>query len=122
MTTRLLPAEEWDKLDGELAQVRDHLDPSRAAVVVVEDGDQVVGCWALLYALHAEGVWIAPTHRGRASVARRLLLATLEAARQLGSKTIITGALTPEVERLLTQHLGAVPVPGKPFVFATGGV
>ena len=54
MTTRLLPPEEWDKLDGELAQVRDHLDPDRAAVVVVEDGDQVVGCWALLQVLHAE--------------------------------------------------------------------
>jgi len=122
MTTRILPAEEWGKLDGELAQVRDHLDPASTAVVVVEDGDQVVGCWALLSVLHAEGVWIAPGRRGRAGVARRLMQATLEVAQQLGAKTIITGALTPEVERLLTRHLGAAPVPGKQFVFATGGV
>lgn len=122
MTTRILPAEEWDKLDGELAQVRNHLDSTRTAVVVVEDGGQVVGCWALFQALHAEGVWIAPGRRGRAGVARHLMRATLQAARQLGSKTIITGARTPEVERLLTKHLGAVPVPGQQFVFATGEV
>lgn len=121
MTTRLLPPEEWSKLPGELGEVRDHLDPARAMVVVVEDGMEIVGCWALLSTLHAEGVWVAPAHRGRVGVARRLVDGLFLAARQLGAKTVITGASTPAVERLLTKHLGAVPVPGKQFVFGTGG-
>ena len=98
-----------------------YLDPARSVVVVVEDGAELVGCWALVQVLHAEGVWVAPAHRGRASVARRLMLGTLAAARELGAKAIVTGALTDDVEHLLTDHLGAVPVPGKQLVFATGG-
>jgi ribosomal protein S18 acetylase RimI-like enzyme len=123
MTTRILPPEEWGKLDGtELAAWAPQMDPTRATVVVVEDeAGTVIGCWALVQVLHAEGVWVAPSHRGRASVARRLVRATLEAARQRGVRAVATAAVTPDVERLLTRHLGATELPGKQYVLATGG-
>lgn len=121
-TTRVLPVEEWHKLHGtELELFAPHMDPARATVIVVEDGDQVVGCWALIQVLHAEGVWIAPAHRGRASVARRLVTTTLNAARLLGVQAVETAALTPEVERLLTKHLHATLLPGKHYTVAVGG-
>lgn len=74
MTTRILPPSEWPaKLAGTL------LDPAwqgfseHDRVVVVEDAEgQVIGCTALMLVWHLEGTWIAPEHRGKASVGRRM--------------------------------------------------
>lgn len=120
---RVLPADEWGRLaHTELGPVAALLPRDRAQVIVVEDdAGAIVGCWGLVWALHAEGVWIDPAHRGRAGIARRLLDATLDAASAQGARTIVTGALTPGVERLLTRHLGATRLPGSHFVFGVGG-
>ncbi len=122
MTARILPAAEWGRLAGtELGAALPHLDPAEAAVVVVEDGDQVVGCWALVPMWHAEGVWIAPDRRGRAGVARRLVTQTLRVARSLGIPRLQTAAMTADVAQLLEKHLGARRLPGQAFVFDVGG-
>lgn len=111
MTTRLLPRDEWPKLAGtELEAVWPHL-PLGAHVVVVEEGEALVGCWALFPQVHAEGVWIAPSHRGKASVARRLLAGMRRTAQAMGAQSVATGALTDDVRRLL-DGLRAVKLPG----------
>lgn len=121
MTTRTLPCEEWPKLaeSGMLEALR-FMRPEDAQVIVVEDGGRIVGAWSVLRVTHLEGVWIAPAYRKGASVAKRLLTSTLHAARQWASPWAFTGAQTPEVAALLTDHLGAVRVPMETYVVPLG--
>ena len=79
---------------------------------VVEDGDgTVVGCWAVLAVLHAEGIWIHPDHRQKGSVARRLLS---KMANFLRGHGVITHSMDPHVTEYLTR-LGAIPIPGQAY-------
>lgn len=121
MTTRLLPVEEWHKLAGtELETVVPHLTPERVSIIVVEDGGQVVGCWALMTVLHCEGLYIAPAYRGKGSVARRLWTTMRGLARDFGARSVATSACSDEVRALLA-HVGAVRVPGESYVMQIGG-
>lgn len=118
MTTRLLPPSDWGLLaDTELGPIVPQLDPARTQMLVVEDAGQIVGCWALMTVLHAEGVWIAPAHQGRGSVARRLL----RGMRQLlAGRPVMTSALDDRVRGILAG-LRAVPVPGDHFMVSLEG-
>jgi len=112
MTSRILPPEEWPRLAGTEAEtIWPLLSPETARVLVIEQDAEIVGCWLLYPLLHAECVWIAPAHRGRGAVARRLLALMRRVAQSLGWRTVITAACSDEVRRLL-DHLGAVPIPG----------
>lgn len=111
MTTRILPVAQYDRLRGtELQDVASIL-PADAEVVVVEEAEEIVGCWALIPYYHAEGVWIAPAHRGRAGVAKRLWAGMRELAQQKQTGAILTGCASSEVKALL-EHLPAVALPG----------
>lgn len=111
MITRLLPRSEWHRLEGtELASVYPVL-PSGSEVVIVEDADQLIACWALLPIVHCEGVWIHPDHRGKGSVARRLLKGMRETARRMGARAVNTAACSNEVATMLDK-LGAVKLDG----------
>jgi ribosomal protein S18 acetylase RimI-like enzyme len=116
MTTRLLPFTEWHRLVGtELATVYPHLDPASASIVVVEDGEQIVGCWARFSVTHLEGVYIAPAYRRSGSVARRLLGAMRSHLVERGIKAAMTSALSDDVATL-AQRIGAQPMPGQHFL------
>jgi hypothetical protein len=116
MTSRLLPPEEWEKLDGtELETVWPVLDRARAQVVVVEDAaGQIIGCWAGFPLWHAEGVWTAPAHRGKAGVARLLLVGMAGLAKAHGYRSVVTASVDRTVDDLLTKH-GAVPLGGRHY-------
>lgn len=109
MTSRLLPVDEWPRLVGtELETVWPVLDRERAQVVVVEDDDgQIIGCWAGFPLWHAEGVTVAPAHRGKAGVARLLLAGMTGLAKANGYRSVVTAAIDPAVASLLEKH-GAV--------------
>jgi len=112
MTSRVLPPEEWHRLVGTEAElIWPHLDPARSHVLAVEHNGAIVGTWVLMQVLHAECLWIAPSHRGRTSVARRLWTAMQRTARGLGAKAVATAAMTDDVRRLL-DHVGATKVLG----------
>lgn len=121
MTTRLLPREEWPRLAGtELEAVWPILPPG-AAVVVVEDGEEIVGCWAAYTLAHVEGIWIASAHRGRGSVLRRLLAKMARTLRDdFESSGAVTGAMTDDVRELLTKF-GATKLPGDHYALPMGG-
>lgn len=120
MTTRILPPEEWPRLRGTEAEtVWPHLDPQRAAIVVVEDEGVVIGCHVLMYVLHAECLWIHPDHRGKGGVARRLWAAVQRAARGAGVRSLVTAACDDKVKRLLS-HVGAIQLPGEHYSIAVG--
>ncbi len=112
MTTRMLPIEEWSKLIGTEAEtVWPLLDPARASVLVVEDEGAIVGTWIFMTVLHAECLWIAPSHRRKASVGRRLWQGLKRYVRQEGIPVVATAAASDEIRALL-EHAGAEKVPG----------
>jgi hypothetical protein len=115
MTTRILPPNEWPRLNGtEAEQLWPRL-PLTAHVVVVEDGLDIVGCWTLMPILHVECLYIAPSHRRRSSVGRRLWRGMCELVHQLGSQAVWTAAMSDDIRQLL-DHAGAVKVAGDHYV------
>jgi N-acetylglutamate synthase-like GNAT family acetyltransferase len=122
MTTRILPPEEWERLSGtELGEVWPILPPACTKVLVVEDTDgRIIGCWALMNLYHAEGLWIAPDHRGKGSVARRLIRDMSKELRELGATTVITAAIDPAIVGYL-ERMGAEALPASYAMPVRGG-
>lgn len=119
VTTRVLPREEYDRLAGtELETVAPHL-PESARVIVVEQGDAIVGCWAVFPVTHVEGLWIAPSHRGKSAVARKLLAQMVLTAREMGAQVVNTASVSEDVTEML-DRLGAVELIGKHFALRIG--
>lgn len=114
--TRVLPPEEWPRLAGTEAEtVWPLLSPEQAQVLVVEDGATIVGVWVLMRLVHAECVWIAPDHRGRGSVAKRLVRFMRERALAWGAKTVLGHPTDPAVASLI-EKLHGRRLPGQPYV------
>ena len=115
MTSRVLPPSEYPKLAGtEAASVWPRL-PDTAEVLVVEDEGAILGCWVAMPILHAECLWIAPAHRGKAGVGRRLFRAMREAVTRAGASAVMTCAMTDDVRHLL-QTAHATPLGGDHFM------
>lgn len=116
-TSRILPPEEWPKLDEVGAEtVWKLLDPSRAQILVIEDQGQIVGTLTLMSVLHAECLWVKPSHRSRYGVAKRLLDGMFASAQAQGFKALWSGSLSDTMTNIL-HRIGASEVPGKSFVF-----
>lgn len=117
MTTRILPVQEWPRLDAVGAEtVWPLLDPNRAQILVIEDRGQIVGTLTLMQVLHAECLWIAPSHRRGFGVIKRLLDAMWRLARLDGAKALWSGS-TSETTTNILHRIGASEVPGQAFVF-----
>jgi len=115
LTQRELPREEWARLEGlDLGQVREQL-PLDTRILVVEDEGVIVGAWALMSFVHAEGIWIAPAYRKRGSVLLRLLRLLRSCGAAMGVSTVWTGALTPDIGNLIVR-LGGQQLPGDHFI------
>lgn len=121
LTTRILPPAEWAKLAATEFRHLPYVTGDELTVVVVEAGDEVVGCWGLMPMLHLEGLWIAPAYRGRPSVAKRLLAATWAQVQARGARWVMTAADTALVRRLLERHLAARKLPADSYVIRTEG-
>lgn len=120
MTARVLPVAEWARVaHTEIGPALSVL-PEGSQILVIEDGEQIVGCWALLHYYHLEGLWIAPSYRKRGAVGRRLLAAMGRLAASVGVHRVWTGAMSDEVAALL-RHYGAQPIPGEHYVLSIGG-
>ncbi len=116
MTRRELPPAEWPKLTmTALDEVWTHLRAGVDRVIVVEEGDRIVGCWTLVPVVHVEGIWIADDYRRTGNVARRLLAGVKELGGAMGAKAVITSAYTDEIAGL-ANRLGAAVLPGDHFV------
>jgi hypothetical protein len=121
LTTRILPPTEWHRLTGtEVESIVPGLDPAHTAVLVVEDGDAIIGTWVLLRMVHVECFWIAPAHRGKAGVAARLLRSMRALLPAWGSRCPITGSVTAEMTSMI-ERLGGIKLPGDQFALPMGG-
>ena len=120
MKARTLPSEEWHRLAGtDLEAVLPHVRPSDIEIVAVEDGERIVAMWAVMRVVHLEGLWIDPEYRGRVGVARRLYMATMEAARRWTSGWAMTGAASDDVRAMLAKA-GALKVPMDIYIMPIG--
>jgi hypothetical protein len=114
--TRVLPPEEWPRLAGTEAEaVWPHLNNSESQVIVVERNQEIVGTWIVLRLVHVECCWIAPSLRGKGSVAGRLLAGMTAAARRWGATAVWTAAVSEDVKALI-QRLDGRALPGEHFV------
>ena len=119
--TRILPVEEWHKLDGtEPGLAYKHFDETATNVMVVERDDVIVGTWCLMPYYHAECVWISEKHRGNPVVVKRLLVGIRQMANEVGVNSVITSAVDEETIKLL-NHLEAEKLPGEHFVIKFRG-
>jgi len=117
---RVLPPEEWSRLDGtEMRVLLPFLKTSSAKVLVVEQDGEIVGRWLATPIWHVEGLWIDPAHRGLSGVARRLWAGMRRALRAEGVDGVVTGAVDDDVRRLL-KHAGASQLPGDWYVLPIG--
>lgn len=117
MTARIVTASEHaHRLVGtELAAVVPLLPPS-ALVVVVEEGDALLGCFTLVPLYHFEAFWIAPQSRKKAGVFRALIRALGRLSHELGFQTVLAGALDSQVDHIL-RRLGALELPGRHYAW-----
>lgn len=117
MIVRVLPREEWGRLDGtDIAVAIPYHNADDITVIVVENDGQIVGTWAVLRVVQLEGVWIHPDHRKRGRVAAKLLKKTFEVAQDLAPFMAFTGSVSDDVTRLLEKHLDARELKQKTFV------
>jgi hypothetical protein len=116
LTRRILPPDEWPKLQGTEAETLwPLLNPDQAAVLVVEQDGQIVGCWVAMQTLHAECVWVSPTVGNPAAVARPLIDGMFEIARGNGMRSLYTSATNDEVREII-RKLHGTTLPGTAHV------
>lgn len=120
MTARVLPREDYHRLAGtELETLAPYLPEDAQVLVVEDDAGQIIGCWSVYRLVHVEGVWIAPEHRKKSGVARRLITGMRQIARGMGARAVNTASASAEVTNLL-RHLGAHQIEGEHFSLKVG--
>lgn len=116
MRSRILPPEEWHRLNGtEAEEAWPVFDPRNTIVLVVEENGEIVSTWTAMRVVHMECLWVRPSHRGLVSVARRLFMGLREIAATWGARSVWTASLSPDVTNLI-KRFGGEPVPGAHFV------
>lgn len=116
MITRILPQEEWSRLNGTEAELLwPYFNPEQTRVLVVEDEGRIVGTWTLMRVVHAECLWIAPSHRGLFGVTRRLLVAMRDIAKGWNVSAVWTGSKSAHVTDLI-RRLGGKEPPFESFI------
>lgn len=109
--SRVLPQDEWPRLDETLLQsIWRMLDPRYAEVIVIEQNGAIVGSVALLTTVHAECL----SSNGTTSVGRALWSALRDRARAGGARAVWGAAMDERMRRLLRHH--AEPIPGEHFL------
>lgn len=106
MTSRVLPVREWPRLNTtSLGAIWPTLNPQFAEVLVVEDGDVILGSLVLLTTLHAECCEV----HGGAGVARALWTLLGDRVRAAGGLAVWGAAIDEPMRRLLERHAEAIP-------------
>lgn len=117
---RVLPVEEWHRLQGLPLSQGPALDPGMAAVVIVEKESEIIATWAAVTIPHAEGCWIRPEYQHNPAVVAGLVSTFFGMLADMGIPAIVTITSEPKVAAL-AQHLHGqrlgdlwlIPVPPK---------
>ncbi len=114
MRARILPPEEWGRLDGtDLGKLLPYAEPFNVAVIVVEDdAGKIVAHVSAIQVTHFEGLEIAPEYRGNAGVFRALIRQAYAVPAMRGESWAFGSVADGDarMEKLLCR-LGGVPLP-----------
>lgn len=106
MTHRILPRNEWPRLEGTLLwPAAKFFDPDSIVMVVEQDGE-IVGCAAYYLQWHLDGVWMKPS-ASKIAVGRRLWQMVRSVAQLAGIQSVWAMAMSPRSDKLV-QSLGPV--------------
>ena len=115
MKTRILPPDEWHKLNTGFPPLGTTLRPEDAQVIVVEDGDRIVASVGVFRITHFESLWIDPEYSGNAGLGRRLMRAAVEAARKWTDQWVWGASGTSKMNTYL-YRMGGRKMPVETFV------
>lgn len=120
MRVRVLPVAEWDRLHHAGHQIAPLVPAGDADVIVLEDGDRIVGCITALRVPYIEAFWIDPEYRGNLGAVRALSAAAFGKAREWGQWAFAGSADESKMADYLLR-LGARPMPMAFFVVPLNG-
>ena len=116
MRTRVLPSEEYWRLEGTEIPLFGGVRSEDVDIIVVEDGDRVVASLTVLRVTHFEGAWVDP-HRKGLGATRALLRLAAELARVRGDRWVMAGAENSDARMAkVLARMGAVKMPVDPYV------
>lgn len=122
MTARVLPVEEWHRMDESLDPILAGLSPIKSRVCVVEEDGEIVARVLLFPVLHAECLWVAPSKRKKGSALRRLWELTKRQAVACGFDRVWGASDSEHMTRLLAHpKLGGIPIPALSVVLPCEG-
>ena len=115
LTARILPPEEWHRLETGFPPLGTTLRPEDAQVVVVEDDGRIVSSVGVFRITHFESLWIDPTYKGNAGMARMLMRTAIEAARKWTDQWVWGASGTSKMNTIL-YRMGGRKMPVETFV------
>lgn len=121
MNERILPREEWSKLDVTgFPAIGSTLRPEDSKVTVIEEAGEIVASLGTFRFTHFESLWIAPKYRGNPAVARKLMRAGAKAAREWTDQWVWGCSGTEHMNDIL-ERLGGRRMPVETFILSIDG-
>ena len=120
MRSRILPVEEWSRLDFNcFSQTGRTMHPENVQVAVVEDGERILATMGVLRVTHFEDLWKDPSVSVNAGMTRRLLKEGISAAKRWDAKWIWASTETDTGVRMISR-IGGVAIPVRSFIIPLG--
>jgi hypothetical protein len=111
MNIRILPFEEWDKLDGFPIAANGFPNPETSIILVAElPSGEIVGTWEAVAPVILEGLWVREDYH-KTSVLPRLFETMKSTLRNMNIDRAYTLVQTPDV-KALAEHGGFEMIPG----------
>lgn len=112
MVIRVLPFEEWDKLDGFQISANGLPDPDTSIILVAETpAGEIVGTWEAVAPVILEGLWVREDHRN-STVAGRMLSTMKSLLKNMNISKAYTIVQTSDV-KALAEKAGFEMIPGE---------
>lgn len=107
--TRILPREEWHRLDQTARDLGESLNPEDVKVVVVERDGKILARVSVMRIPQLECLWVSPEAYGNAGVSRALIRAALAEAGEWAKSWVVVNAdndaMCQTIERIGGHYL-----------------
>ncbi len=111
MNIRILPFEEWDKLDGFPIAANGFPNPDTCIILVAEVEGEIVGTWEAIAPVILEGFWVREDYR-KSLAAGKMFLTMKSTLQSMGIDRAYTLVQTADVKSL-AEHAGFEMIPGE---------
>lgn len=116
MKARVLPREEWAKLEAtQSGKLLSFASPADVRFVVLEDEGKIVGSMAVLKITHLENMWLDPAVRTNLGAARTLLRETLKTAKEW-TESWVMASIGDDTIAAMVERAGGKQVPVDTYI------